>query len=1114
MPLAGAVAPRSGVPKEFIMKSKLPTDAMHDAATGEPANLERRWLLQAALLGLGLGASPLTQAIAQALASPAGSDAIFADGFDQSPAGAGSFVVRSPTAQASAPIALGYAFRRGDVPAGSSVTAGSGTLQVTPRNYWPDGSLKFAQLVWRGAVGPSPATVALQTGGASGGAPLTLANLQATGVTASIGCGTYGTVTWSGSDWLSPFAFESGQSAWVSGPLMSSWIYRKPVGSDAHLVAWLEVRLYAGGAVEVLPWIENGYLKVAAPTSKAATFTFTLGGTQRFSASVDLPHHCRTPLISGAALSYWLGNDPQVSVQHDAAYLMATELVPTYRANVANTAAIVTALPAAFVPLQQGSFNYSSDGMTSSGYQEPIGLLPQHDVLYLTSPGAAYAAVVRNGYSAGRYPIHYRDETTNRPIRFSQHPNLGLPNGSGFHDNGSSGAYAPAPSGTLPRTWDCAHAPSVGFMAYLATGRWYFMEEVQFAATANHLGKGSVPALRDGAKGLVKPEVGAWQTRAAAWQWRTLAQAAAITPDIDVTLKTELLDVMQFNIDNLYNTYVAQPNNPFGFIQSAAVYGAGTAVLPPWQQDFFTASTGYALAMQPSVSATHLGKLANFFAWTARSIVGRLGDSSGFWYINGDPYVLRISDAVLPDYATGTGPWFTSWSEVYTTLAAALAGASSPNNWIGSTEGTLCGEIMPGDRAMWGNLQPAIAYAVRFGVSGAVAAYQRMTGANNWSALANAFNVAPVWSVKPALGAPATPAWLAGAPLDTWVEIPNTALTLGALPVYGGFAARTTDSTLVIAAAGGHSDSSDNSVVSIRLAQDAPRWVMRQTATPIPTPNPVSTWGYDTDGKPAAMHLYHSLQYIPALDAVLRLNPRYTWPSAHDLNQIPRGFNDAFSLSTPPDTTDASGWAGRGVHPVSPAGASDYALCVDDRGRVWTSTLRRYDPVTKAWLNPVTSSGASLRFPAAYDCKRRQVVTMQWGDSQGSNSGWSISRIPVDGTAQINVTINASAAFTALTGFIPQYLGFAYDEIRDEFLVIPGGSWTGSGASLVPNRRVFVLKPNAGNAWDLSERTLGGAAWTCSQDGVNARLKYLPQLKGFVFQPASSQNLVFCRTAA
>lgn len=1095
------------------MTSKLPTETIHCETTIEPASVDRRSLLKALLAGAGLSALP--DAIAQALTTTVGDDdRIFADGFERLPAGSMSFTVQAPTVQALAPVALGFAFRKGDVPAGSSVAAGSGTLQVTPRNWWPDGSLKFAQLAWRGAVSPTPTAVTLVPGSAGSGAALTLADLQATGVSASIGCGAYGTVSWSGSDWAAPFVFAPGQSAWASGPLMSSWLYRKAVGSDPHLVAWLEVRLYAGGAVEVLPWIENGYLNVAAPTSKAAMFTFALGGTQRFGANITLAHHCRTPLVSGTALSHWLGSDPQVSVQHDAAYLMASELVPTYRANVAANAAIVAALPAAFAPLQQGSFNYDNDGMTSSGYQEPIGLLPQHDVLYLTSPGKAYAAVVRNGYSAGRYPIHYRDETTNRPLRFSQYPNLGIPDGSGFHDNGASGAFVPVPGGALPVGWDCAHSPSVGFMAYLVTGRWYFLEELQFAATANHLGKGSVPALRDGAKGLVKPEVGAWQTRAAAWQWRTLAQAAAMTPDIDATLHTEFANVVQFNVDNLYDTYVAQPNNPFGFIQSAATYGAGTAVLPAWQQDFFTAATGYALALSVPVSATHMGKLANFFAWTARSVVGRLGDASGFWYINGDPYVLRISNAVLPNYATGAGPWLSSWSEVYSTLAADLAGASSPSNWIGSTEGTLNGEIMPGERAMWGNLQPAIAYAVRFGVSGAVAAYQRMTGASNWGAYVNASNVAPVWSVKPALGEPVTPAWLAGAPLDTWIEIPGTALTLGPLPVFGGFAVRTTDSTLVIAAAGGHSDSSDNAVASIRLAQDAPTWVLRQTATANPTPNPTSTWGYETDGKPAPMHLYHSLQYIPALDAVLRLNPRFTWPGAWDLDQAPRGFNDAFSLSTPINTANASGWAGRGVHPVSPAGASDYALCVDDRGRVWTSTLRRYDPVAKTWLNPVTSSGANVRFPGVYDSKRRQVVTMQWGDSQGANSGWSASRIPVDGAAQINLSINSSPAFTALTGFLPQYPGFAYDEIRDEFLVIPGGSWTGSGASLIPNRRVFVLKPNGSNAWDLSERTIGGVAWTCRNDGVNARLHYLPQFKGFVFQPDWTQNLLFCRTAA
>jgi hypothetical protein len=257
---------------EFAMKSKQPNESVQHSATGEPVNLERRTLVQALLVGLGLGACPLAGAIAQTLDTVEGDDRIFDNGFERLASGM-SVQVRAPTAQPQAPVALGFAFRQGDVPAGNGVTADSGLLQVTPRNYWPDGSLKFAQLVWRGAVGPAPTTVSLIAGSSASGAALTLANLQATGLSASIACGAYGTVSWSGNDWVSPFVFEPGQSAWVSGPLMSSWLYRKAVGGDPHLVAWLEVRLYAGGAVEVLPWIENGYLNIMRRCSRARSTT-------------------------------------------------------------------------------------------------------------------------------------------------------------------------------------------------------------------------------------------------------------------------------------------------------------------------------------------------------------------------------------------------------------------------------------------------------------------------------------------------------------------------------------------------------------------------------------------------------------------------------------------------------------------------------------------------------------------------------------------------------------------------------------------------------------------------------------------------------------------------
>jgi hypothetical protein len=659
-----------------------------------------------------------------------------------------SFQLTTTVASAAAPFCVGFAFRKGDIPSGQGVVANAANVQVSIKNRWTDGSAKFAVVAGVAAVGANTSlSIALSAGTPASAAALGLADLKATNAVASIGCGSFGTVNWSGSDWDSPFA------TWLTGPRMSSWIYRRPVGSDAHLVAWLEVRLYAGGQVEILPWIENGYLKVAGPTNKSATYTFSLGAgaaTQRFSAAVNLPHHCRTALVSGTALSYWLGNDPQISARHDTAYLQATELVPTYRAAVSPSAGVVSALVTTYSPLQQGNFSYGGDSMAGGGYQEPIGLLPQHDVLYLCSTASkTYGAVIRNGFSAGRYPIHYRDETTNRPLRFSQYPRLGISDGSSFKDNGASYEYTPTISGTLPPSWDCAHSPSVGYMAYLLTGRWYFMEEVQFAATANHLGKGAVPALRDNAKGLVKTEVGAWQTRSMAWQWRTLVQALTITPDDDAALRDEFIASVQYNIDDLHGKYVAQANNPWGWVKPGEAYNVGLGDTiqfgAVWQQDFVTGAFGYALALGLPVSSTHASKLSQFFAWKAKSVVMRVGPSSGWWYINADPYVMTIASNSTPNYDNGTGPWHATEAAAYNATYAQTAPI-----WWGTTEGVLAGEIMPGDRAMWGNLMPALAYAVRFGVPGALDGYNRVIGATNWPALRDAFNVAPVWSVAPA----------------------------------------------------------------------------------------------------------------------------------------------------------------------------------------------------------------------------------------------------------------------------------------------------------------------------------------------------------------------------
>lgn len=172
--------------------------------------------------------------------------------------------------------------------------------------------------------------------------------------------------------------------------------------------------------------------------------------------------------------------------------------------------------------------------MGNAGYQPAIGLLPEWDVLYLVSNDPrADAAVIANAYGAGRFGTHYRDETTQRPLRFSSYPNLVTAGGSssGISGNGASSQnlYTPAAQGTAPPIWDTPRHPSLGFMAYLTTGRFYFMEEVQFVATLNYLKNSD--ATPKFAGGVFMSNAGANTTRGAGWAIRTLAQASGVTPD-------------------------------------------------------------------------------------------------------------------------------------------------------------------------------------------------------------------------------------------------------------------------------------------------------------------------------------------------------------------------------------------------------------------------------------------------------------------------------------------------------------------------------------------------------------------------------------------------------
>jgi len=425
-------------------------------------------------------------------------------------------------------------------------------------------------------------------------------------------------------------------------------------------------------------------------------------------------------------------------------------MVPTYSAAQSISAAEVVALVTSYTPLQAGNIIYDGDSMLSTGYQEPIGLLPLYDMLYLVARNPRiYRSILRNGYSSGRWSIHYRDETTNRPILFSDYPNLAIRSSQGFNASGGSttGDLTPVATGSHGGSWDTAHSPAVYYMPYILSGQFYFMEGVQFAATCNYLGIGDNSVLRVGVQGLMRPCPGAWQTRACAWGLRALSHALVVTPDDDTSLRTSFLTSVHYNIAHFHATYIAQANNPFGWVEPGEWYGTAN-IGAPWQQDFITGALGYMKCLDLPLSATAATNFAAFFEWKAKSTVMRLGKSHNWWYINGNMYNQKTSPSTPVDYDTGTGPWYPDYQTAYS--ASCLLAANSP--YLVSAEGTLGGEF---DSSLWGKtnwgvMQPAISYACRHGVSGAVSAYERLTGATNYPAISASFTTYPLWSVIPA----------------------------------------------------------------------------------------------------------------------------------------------------------------------------------------------------------------------------------------------------------------------------------------------------------------------------------------------------------------------------
>jgi len=628
---------------------------------------------------------------------------------------------------ANLPFTVGYAFPKGTIPNGTALTlnAASGTVssQVLVKRQWNDNSVKHVVISGHivaplSAGGTQDVTV---VAGSASGTALTSTDILNAAPTASVQCGAIGTVTL-GSLLASPFR------TWLSGPEMVECHYHGVVGSDATLRVWFHVRLYKSGRLWIRAFCENGYVtnSVTGPSiDKTYVPTVTIGGTLVYNnGGAALNHYGHTRWDAEG----WIGGDPQITPQHNAAQLISTKLVPNYWQRNPSAGAL-NGLTLAYSPMQKGDW---TQDMSNTGYQPQIGLLPLWDALYCTSGDSrAYRSVVANARSLNSYGIVWRDASDNeRPTRPSVRPTWTM-------DGDSVGGEPGCVAG--PLNWDVGHHGSGGYLAYLITGDYYHLETLQHLCSAIYLchsinrGQGVNRAMHD-------------QTRGMAWSLRSIGQLAGIGPSDSVT--SDYAALLAGNMTILNNLRLIPGQNQLGtlFNNELATNVYGTGLVAPWQESFVVQTMGFLSEIDPLTDPSTLILVRdNYYKWP----VGILGASGTGNYCFGlaSSYNIKIADVVTGDLTLCYASWGLVFQNTY----------GFPNVSCSNTlQGGSGGDPLNASTGYWGNLLPAIAYAVDHGAAGADLAWARLTGATNWSSIVNCnppnsptFGDQPMWGIVP-----------------------------------------------------------------------------------------------------------------------------------------------------------------------------------------------------------------------------------------------------------------------------------------------------------------------------------------------------------------------------
>ena len=611
----------------------------------------------------------------------------------------------SSRTQPDVPVTFGQVFKKGDVPRGASLMATLDgrpvALQVDPKATNPDGSLRHAVLTVMvpslSGNTESPLALSAQspTSTAAKGAPVSLAQLLATGYDAEISLILEGTPYTASARKLLQTANTTHScepwgttcNIWLSGPLAGEWVVNGPVATSngttsPNLRIYFAVRAYAGpspgtvGPIRTDIIVEN--TSAFAPQAQPQ-YTATLTSGKARYTSPALTQYTATRWHK---VLWWNSAQPKVYVQQDTQYIQNSLAISRYM-KLKPSEKFLASLRQSCAPLDHCD---QTNHMANAGAQQAIGPLPRWDTLYVIDPDArAYRWMLANADALGTYSVHYRDAATGYPVSIRKHPYVTITNWA-YANNASrqsstkgqrykadllpgcvNSAVVTDCKGWYgtgnPWLWDNAHQPSWAYVPYMVTGSYYYMSELAFNASYNEIWSNA--DYREYAKGLIdRPHS---QVRGKAWVLRNMAEAAWLLPD-RYPLKAEFTADVDNSLKDWNQKYTnnpqANPLHTMDFRAGYSVNGGKNNATTSWQHNFLTWSAGHAAELG-FVGATE------FHKWLAPFEISLMTDwqsnpTQGYCWLEASAYAIVVKD--------GSGKWLPSFTAAYAATFPSLVG--------------------------------------------------------------------------------------------------------------------------------------------------------------------------------------------------------------------------------------------------------------------------------------------------------------------------------------------------------------------------------------------------------------------------------------------------------